>query len=91
MPDALPFATAKKIALVVAFMCLIEAFMPQAYGKLGGNAYFQVHPKLGWWLMEIPVTVVFGYLFWIRGQPNSHLLVPRILGLILTGHYLCKL
>lgn len=90
VPDALPWNTVKKVAVVVCFMCLVETVAPQQYGKLATDALVTVPPKVGWWLMELPVTVTFGYLFWILGQPNSNLLVPRILGLIFSGHYLYR-
>jgi hypothetical protein len=89
--DFIPFATVRKIALVIALLCIVEVFMPQAYGKMGSEkTLFSVPPKIGWWLMEIPVTVVFGYLFWVKGQPNSEMPVPFVLGCILSGHYLCE-
>lgn len=88
--DYIPFSTIKLLAVCIALICLAETYFPQAYGKLAEGAYFTVPSRVGWWLMELPVSVVFGYLFWIRGQENSKLLVPRILGCIFTGHYLCK-
>jgi hypothetical protein len=90
-PDFVPWPVVKKWAVFMAATCLIEIVMPQGYGKLGGDTVFQVPPRLGWWLLEIPVTVVFGYLWYIKGQPNSRMPVPFVLGCVLTGHYLCKL
>lgn len=87
LPDVIDFRFVKRAAIGIALMCFVEIFMPQQYGKLAGDALVQVPAKIGWWLMELPVSLTFGYLFWIRGQPNSHLLVPKILGTIFSLHY----
>lgn len=42
--------------------------------------------RLGWWLMELPCSVLFWHLFWIQGGSQSSQTVPRILGVLFTIH-----
>lgn len=64
-----------------------ETSASTAYGKFGEAAKFAVPPRVGWWLMELPVTVTFLYFFFVRGGTQSRELVPRICALIMCMHY----
>mmetsp|Transcript_1860 Transcript_1860/g.2399 ORF Transcript_1860/g.2399 Transcript_1860/m.2399 type:complete len:292 (-) Transcript_1860:421-1296(-) len=77
------------IAVLIAMICLIaENISPTAYGRFGNDdVVFAVSPRVGWWLMELPVTVMFVYFFFIKGGSQSHNLVPRIMALVICGHY----
>lgn len=85
--DWLGFETVKKLAVIICFTCLVEIAFPQAYGKMGGEAYVSVPAQVGWWLMEFPVSFMFVHLFWWK-TPNKQP-VQLLLGTLLTGHYLC--
>lgn len=82
------------MAVFMVVMCAIaENITPTAYGKFGDgagllpNLSFGVSPRIGWWLMEAPCTFVFAYQFYVRGGPQSHMLVPRVLAGIFLCHY----
>jgi len=88
-PDA--FAKVKVWALGLSFFCLLaEVISPTAYGRFGNDASFAVSPRLGWFLMELPCTVVFGYLFWYRAYLLGLRKLSRsslVLGCIFSLHY----
>ena len=44
-----------------------EVTSPTAYGKFGTGTTFSVPPRIGWWLMELPVSVMLFYFFFIKG------------------------
>ena len=60
------------LAFIDALVCLAtETISPTAYGKFGADASIALPPQLGWWLMEIPVTLTLVYFFFIKGRNNS--------------------
>jgi len=71
--------------VVVAFFA--EVYFPSGYGRYGANAFIKIDNRLGWWLLEIPVTVSFIYFFFIKGGPQAGNLVPRIMAGIMCFHY----
>lgn len=75
-------------ALMVLVCLATECNSSTAYGKFGLPAGgFAVSARLGWWLMEFPVSATFVYFFFIKGGPQSHQLVPRICAGIMCFHY----
>jgi 3-oxo-5-alpha-steroid 4-dehydrogenase 1 len=70
-----------------AGLILIGAFMSKApYGKLGSErAGFNLSPRLGWFLMELPATVSFLW-FYLHGR-NAAELVPMIFLGVWLVHY----
>ena len=82
------FDTVLTIGFVFAALTIIGgAFMPQTpYGRFGTDKWgMALNPKFGWWLMEIPATVVFVW-FYLQG-PRSTELVPMILAAVWLIHY----
>jgi hypothetical protein len=75
---------------VIALMCIVEVAFPQAYGKLAPESAdgLTVPAHIGWWLMELPVTLVFVSLFWVL-TPNKQP-VQIVLACVLSGHYLYR-
>jgi hypothetical protein len=74
------------MTLVVVCLCA-ELSGSTAYGRFGEGAYVSLNPRLGWWLMELPVTITFLYFFFVKGGPQSHKLVPRLFALHMAWHY----
>ncbi|CAE8699907.1 unnamed protein product, partial [Polarella glacialis] len=74
-------------ALLVVVTGASECFASTAYGKFGSASVLVVSPRLGWWLMELPVTVSFLYFFFVRGGPQSKELVPRLCAAVVCMHY----
>lgn len=75
-------------AFALVVVCLItELCSSTAYGKFGSGAVFTLPPRIGWWCMEIPVTVMFVYTFFIKGGSQSKELVPRICAAVVCMHY----
>eukprot|EP00435_Cladocopium_sp_Y103_P051213 s979_g15.t2 len=73
--------------LLVFITTFAECSSSTAYGKFGHESIFSVPPKVGWWLMEVPVTVSFLYsFFWLPG-PQKHEVVPRICAAVMCLHY----
>ena len=82
------FDTVLTIGFVFAALTIIGgAFMPQTpYGRFGTDKWgMALNPKFGWWLMEIPATVVFLW-FYLQG-PRTTELVPMILAAVWLIHY----
>jgi len=77
------------LSILIMITCFIaENISPTAYGRFGkDNATFSVSPRVGWWLMEIPVTVMMLYFFFIKGGSQSGNFVPRIMAFVVCGHY----
>lgn len=58
-------------ALVVVALCA-ELHGSTAYGKFGDTSVVaSVDPRLGWWLMELPVTLSFVYFFFVKGEEGG--------------------
>jgi 3-oxo-5-alpha-steroid 4-dehydrogenase 1 len=74
-------------SFVYAGLILVGAFMSKApYGKLGSErGGFNLSPRLGWFLMELPATLSFVW-FYIHGQNAGELLPMIFLGIWLV-HY----
>jgi len=64
-----------------------EMSQPTAYGKFGNEGTFSLPPRLGWWCMELPVTLSFLFFFFVRGGVQSQRLVPRICAALMCMHY----
>jgi len=83
-----------KWAMVLAFVCLVaETMMPTGYGRFGEGATFSVSPRVGWWLMELPCSVVFPYYFWYRCYWCGDRKLSRssiVLGCVFSLHYLYR-
>lgn len=73
--------------LVVCICAAAENFSSTGYGRFGEGAYVAVSPRLGWWLMELPVTLSFLYFFFVKGGPQSRELAPRVLAGVFCWHY----
>eukprot|EP00933_Yihiella_yeosuensis_P048264 TRINITY_DN44365_c0_g1_i1.p1 TRINITY_DN44365_c0_g1~~TRINITY_DN44365_c0_g1_i1.p1 ORF type:complete len:312 (+),score=31.54 TRINITY_DN44365_c0_g1_i1:51-938(+) len=74
-------------ALIVLVCGLSEVSSSTAYGKFGTSAVFTVSPRIGWWLMELPVTLSFLFFFFWKPGPNRNRLVPRMCASIMCMHY----
>ena len=81
------YDTVLTIALVIAALVTIGGFFRQSpYGRFGSTAGgVNLNPKLGWWLMEIPATVVFA-IFYLTG-PRRFDATPLVLAAIWLLHY----
>jgi len=66
---------------------ITETVDPTAYGKFGGEAHFSLPPRIGWWIMELPVTLSFVYFFFVRNGPQSRQPVPRFCAMLMCMHY----
>jgi len=82
---------AVSVGVIFVFVCLAaENFANTAYGRFGSDTTVGMDPRLGWFLMELPCTLVFAYNFWYIGGPQSHKFVPRLLACIFTMHYMYR-
>lgn len=80
------FDTILAIALSIPPMAAVALlFMRAPYGRFGSDARVKVGARLGWFLMELPATVVF-YAAYLSG-PRRGELVPMILAGIWSIHY----
>jgi 3-oxo-5-alpha-steroid 4-dehydrogenase 1 len=69
-----------------AFTIVGSLFMQSPYGRFASDRYgVNFNPKFGWWLMEIPATVVFLW-FYVQG-PRALELTPLVLAAIWMIHY----
>lgn len=69
-----------------AFTILGSLFVQSPYGRFASDKYgVNFSPRFGWWLMEIPATVVF-LAFYLQG-PRALELTPLVLGAIWLIHY----
>lgn len=79
------FETVLAIALAIPPLALIALFFMKApYGRFGEGSR-GVGAKLGWFLMELPATIVF-WIFYLEG-PHRFELTPLILAAIWMIHY----
>jgi 3-oxo-5-alpha-steroid 4-dehydrogenase 1 len=92
-PDA-AFQRAVRAACVLVAVCTAaECLSPTAYGRFGIAAdalTFSLDPRLGWWLMELPCSLSFGYFFFARGGPAERTPASRALALVFCLHYLYR-
>lgn len=81
------YDTVLTIALVFAALVIIGGmFQLASYGRFASTAGgVNLNPKLGWWLMEIPATVVFA-IFYLTG-PVRFDITPVVLAAIWLLHY----
>lgn len=92
-PNGSPrYRAAVALACVLVPVCfLAENTQSTAYGKFGGadadKIGIALPPRLGWWLMELPVTVTFLVTFFIIGGPQTHEPIPRFLAALVCMHY----
>jgi len=69
-----------------AFTLLGSLFVASPYGRFSSSRMgITLNPKLGWWLMEIPATVVF-LGFYLQG-PRAAEPVPLLLAAVWMLHY----
>ncbi len=81
------YDTVVTVGLVIAALVIIGGLFRQSpYGRFGAAARgVNLNPKLGWWLMEIPATVVFA-IFYLTG-PRRFDATPLVLAAIWLMHY----
>lgn len=81
------FDTVLTIGLAFALVTLVAgAFGQSPYGRFASRKHgLNMNPKLGWWLMEIPATVVFLW-FYLQGS-RAWEPMPLFLGLVWCIHY----
>ncbi|WP_433200719.1 3-oxo-5-alpha-steroid 4-dehydrogenase [Nocardia sp. CA-107356] len=81
------YDTALTIAFAFAAFVLVGGLFAQSpYGRFGTTKLgFNLNPKLGWWLMEIPATVVFA-VFYLTG-PDRFEPTSLVLAAIWVLHY----
>lgn len=80
-----------KWAAGLVLVCLLaETISPTAYGRFGDESYIAMDSRVGWWLMELPCSIVFVWQFWVVGGPQSNKFVPRCLAVAFMGHYLYR-
>ncbi|MGW4366256.1 3-oxo-5-alpha-steroid 4-dehydrogenase [Nocardia takedensis] len=69
-----------------AFVLIGGLFAQSPYGRFATTKVgFNLSPKFGWWLMEIPATIVFA-VFFLSG-PDRFEPVPLVLAAIWLLHY----
>ena len=96
--SAAPWVTKQKLwnrvlqwAAALVLVCFVaETISPTAYGRFGDSSSIALDSRIGWWLMELPCSVVFVYQFFIVGGPRSHMYVPRCMAAIFCCHYLYR-
>ncbi|MFE3292246.1 3-oxo-5-alpha-steroid 4-dehydrogenase [Rhodococcus sp. NPDC059234] len=81
------YDTVLTLAFAFAAFVIVGSFFAQSsYGRFSqANLGFNLNPKLGWWLMEIPATVVF-LVFYLTG-PNRFEPTSLVLAAIWLMHY----
>ena len=82
------FDTVLTIGFAFAGLTILGGILsPQTpYGRFGNDNWgMTLNPKFGWWLMEIPATVVFLWFFINGDHPTQ--LVPLILAAVWCIHY----
>jgi 3-oxo-5-alpha-steroid 4-dehydrogenase 1 len=69
-----------------ACVFVISWFLPSPYGRFASKRFgLSVDPRLGWFLMELPATLSFLYVYW-QG-PKRLSLVPLIFHAMWIIHY----
>lgn len=74
-------------AVLILVTCATECVSSTAYGKFGTSTAFTLPPRIGWWCMELPVTVTFVHFFFVKGGSQSRELVPRLCAAVMCLHY----
>ena len=81
------------VAFVCVVMCAIaENVQSTQYGRFGNDSGLTValDPRVGWWLMELPCSLLFYYLYFGQTGPLSSLAASRFLGFVFVCHYLYR-
>jgi len=82
------FKLVTKVATLMVLVCFVaENVSSTSYGRFGGDAMVQISPRIGWWLLELPVSISFVYFFFIKGGSQSQEFVPRLLSGVMVLHY----
>ena len=69
-----------------AFVVVAALFVQSPYGRFASEKMgISLDPRLGWWLMELPATLVFVAVFLMSWPAKS--LTPLVLGAIWLIHY----
>jgi len=74
-------------AIMVATCLCAELTASTQYGKFADGAMVTIPARLGWWLLELPVTITFLYFFFGKGGPQSQQTVPRLMAGVMCWHY----
>lgn len=78
-------------ACLVVVCAVAEVTSSTPYGRFGipgkGALSIGLHPKLGWWLMELPCSLVFWYQYFVVGGSQSGKGVPRFFAFLFCCHY----
>ncbi len=70
----------------VVFVILGSIFMPAPYGRFSSDKFgLNLSPKLGWFLMELPASLMFIYFFF-QGK-NCFEVVPLLFLVVWLVHY----
>jgi 3-oxo-5-alpha-steroid 4-dehydrogenase 1 len=73
-------------ALAIVVAC-VAPFVPSPYGRFADPRFGPaVSPRVGWWLMELPATVVFAGVY-VGGEHRTDI-VPLIFATVWSLHYL---
>ncbi|WP_420429137.1 3-oxo-5-alpha-steroid 4-dehydrogenase [Algiphilus sp.] len=81
------FDTVLAVGLAFAAVTLLGSiFVPAPYGRFAQGSGVNLHPKLGWWLMEIPATVVFLFFF-LQSSPEAWTTTTLVLAGLWLLHY----
>lgn len=89
----LGFRRACCLAVVLAVVCSIaEHVQAVPYGKFGsaGRISVSIDSRFGWWLMELPCSALFVYLFFVTGGRQARDPVPRFFAFVFCCHYLYR-
>lgn len=82
------FNTVCSLATILVAVCVAaECAESTAYGRFAEGSTVALDARLGWWLMELPCSVVFAYQWLCVGGPQAHRPVPRLLAALFIGHY----
>lgn len=79
------------MGVVLVGVCLLaETTSSTAYGRFGNESSLAFDARIGWWLMELPCSLVFVYQFFVVGGPQSGKFVPRLMAFVFCCHYLYR-
>jgi 3-oxo-5-alpha-steroid 4-dehydrogenase 1 len=87
-----------RVCTFAAIMMIISAFAEISastpYGRFGnpgeGILTFPIDSRVGWFIMELPCSLVFIYQFFIVGGKQSSKPVPRFFAFLFCCHYLYR-
>ena len=90
VPDAAFQRATRAAAFLVVACTAAECLAPTAYGRFGATLTVALDPRVGWWLMELPCTLSFGYFFFACGGAAERTPASRALALVFCLHYLYR-